>query len=553
MARSRRSRRTLTVIVLVVLSLSLISLDLNGRTHSLTSGVKSVANDVYSPLRQGVLDIISPIGNFFAGAVQLRVGAVRERAAAADDRPAAGGASSSRASRRTSCARSPRCRTCPSCSRCRPSRRRPRTSTRPTSPRRSRWTRAAPTASTSAIPVVGAGGPGRSGDPVVPPHLRRPPDHRRAVQGRRDVRRNQLTGIVDGQGPSSSMTADLVAPHTPLHKGEVMFTSSLDAAAFPPGIPVATRADLPHRGRARARRRINVDPAGRPEPAGLRRRRAVGALDVTGRSMLRVALVIFIVLMVQQTVMVALRIGGAHPDLLWLLPITAALLDGPETGAIVGFWAGLAFDLVLPTPFGLSALVGCVLGYAIGALTTAADPRATWLKPVAALAGSVAADMLFAVLGAILGQEQMVQVDFLALFLVVGDLERGAGSPGQPADAVGPGRGEQPPLARPRSGRQQDLVKRTLRHPIRGDRLHPKPVDALVAPARPGAGTAAGRACGRARASTSPPSSARPRRRRPGPISACASSGSSCCSSSASSSCGCGRCRWSRGRPTRPP
>ena len=82
--------------------------------------------------------------------------------------------------------------------------------------------------------------------------------------------------------------------------------------------------------------------------------------------MLRVALVIFIVLMVQQTVIVALRIGGAHPDLLWLLPITAALLDGPETGAIVGFWAGLAFDLVLPTPFGLSALVGCVLGYAVG-------------------------------------------------------------------------------------------------------------------------------------------------------------------------------------------
>ena len=30
------------------------------------------------------------------------------------------------------------------------------------------------------------------------------------------------------------MTADLVAPHTPLHKGEEMYTSSLDAAAFPP-------------------------------------------------------------------------------------------------------------------------------------------------------------------------------------------------------------------------------------------------------------------------------------------------------------------------------
>ena len=140
---------------------------------------------------------------------------------------------------------------------------------------------------------------------------------------------------------------------------------------------------------------------------------------MTARSILRVALVIFLVLMVQQTMMVALRIGGVHPDLLWLLPITAALADGPETGGIVGFWAGLAFDLVLPTPFGLSALVGCLLGYAVGSLTTAVDPRTAWLKPVAALAGSVAADMLFAVLGAILGQSQMVQINFFALFLMV--------------------------------------------------------------------------------------------------------------------------------------
>jgi rod shape-determining protein MreD len=140
---------------------------------------------------------------------------------------------------------------------------------------------------------------------------------------------------------------------------------------------------------------------------------------VTARAAVRVAFVIFLVLMVQQTIMVALRVGGVHPDLLWLLPITAALADGPETGGIVGFWAGLAFDLVLPTPFGLSALVGCLLGYAVGVLTAAVDPRTTWLKPVAALTGSVAADMLFAVLGAILGQPQMVQIDFVALFFMI--------------------------------------------------------------------------------------------------------------------------------------
>jgi rod shape-determining protein MreD len=140
---------------------------------------------------------------------------------------------------------------------------------------------------------------------------------------------------------------------------------------------------------------------------------------MSARAVPRVALVVFLVLVVQSTVILAIRFRGLHPDTLWLLPITAALLAGPETGAMVGFWSGLAFDLILPTPFGLGALVGCLLGYATGAATAAMDRRAVWLKPVAALVGSVAAEMVFAVLGAIFGQQQMVQIDFVSLFAVV--------------------------------------------------------------------------------------------------------------------------------------
>jgi rod shape-determining protein MreD len=140
---------------------------------------------------------------------------------------------------------------------------------------------------------------------------------------------------------------------------------------------------------------------------------------VSGRATIRVALVTLLLLLAQSTVLLNIRIGGMHPDILWLLPITAALIAGPETGAIVGFWSGLAFDLVLPTPFGLSALVGCLLGYAAGSTTAAVDRRAVWLRPVAAVVGSVAADMLFSVLGAIFGQQQMVQVNFFSLFVIV--------------------------------------------------------------------------------------------------------------------------------------
>ena len=70
MARPRRSRRTLiTLLVLVLVSVTVISIDESGRTHGITSGIKSVATDVFSPFRSGVEDVVHPIGDFFAGAV----------------------------------------------------------------------------------------------------------------------------------------------------------------------------------------------------------------------------------------------------------------------------------------------------------------------------------------------------------------------------------------------------------------------------------------------------------------------------------------------------
>ncbi|HVC15350.1 MAG TPA: rod shape-determining protein MreC [Acidimicrobiales bacterium] len=68
--RPRRSRRTLTtLLVLVLLSVTIITLDETGKASFLTSGAKSVASDIYSPLRSGVNGVIDPIGRFFAGAL----------------------------------------------------------------------------------------------------------------------------------------------------------------------------------------------------------------------------------------------------------------------------------------------------------------------------------------------------------------------------------------------------------------------------------------------------------------------------------------------------
>jgi rod shape-determining protein MreD len=140
---------------------------------------------------------------------------------------------------------------------------------------------------------------------------------------------------------------------------------------------------------------------------------------VTTRAVTRVGLVILLFVLVQQTLILDLRIGGIHPDIMILLPIVAGVVGGPSRGASMGFVAGVVADLFLPTPFGLSALVGTLIGFAVGAATLALDRSSFWLPVVAALAGSALYEVIYAVLGSVLGQPQMLHADLVRIVVVV--------------------------------------------------------------------------------------------------------------------------------------
>lgn len=140
---------------------------------------------------------------------------------------------------------------------------------------------------------------------------------------------------------------------------------------------------------------------------------------MTGRLVLRTLVVVAALLLVQFTVGLDLRVAGAHAELMWLLPVAAGLAAGPRVGAVVGFVAGIAVDLLLPTPFGLSALVGCLLGAGVGRVTATMDVDEWWVAPLVAAIGSAGAVLCYAVLGAVLGQGQMLRVDLGAVVGVV--------------------------------------------------------------------------------------------------------------------------------------
>jgi len=133
----------------------------------------------------------------------------------------------------------------------------------------------------------------------------------------------------------------------------------------------------------------------------------------------RLSLVVLLFVVVQETVMLDIRIGGVHPDIMVLLPIAAGLIGGPSRGATIGFGTGVVSDLFLPTPFGLSALIGCLVGFGTGLATQALDRTAGWLAPVAALAGSALYEVTYGALGSVLGQPQMLHVALARIVVVV--------------------------------------------------------------------------------------------------------------------------------------
>ncbi|HXQ60182.1 MAG TPA: rod shape-determining protein MreD, partial [Acidimicrobiales bacterium] len=139
---------------------------------------------------------------------------------------------------------------------------------------------------------------------------------------------------------------------------------------------------------------------------------------MTSTDLARSTIVMVVVLAVQLTLLDSVRVAGAHPDAMLLLPVAAGYVAGPDRGAGFGFAAGLLADLFLPTTFGLSALVGCLLGYGTGMATRGLVRSSWWLPPIVAAGATSMGLALYAILGAVLGDPGMVTTS-LAPALVV--------------------------------------------------------------------------------------------------------------------------------------
>ena len=119
----------------------------------------------------------------------------------------------------------------------------------------------------------------------------------------------------------------------------------------------------------------------------------------------RLGLVLVILLTLQTTWMADLHPFGTPGDLMLLLTIASAMASGPVRGATVGFVAGLAMDLVLLTPFGLSSLAYLAVGYAVGTIHDGVLRSAPWIPVAVALVASALGIGFYVILGQLVGQQ----------------------------------------------------------------------------------------------------------------------------------------------------
>jgi len=133
----------------------------------------------------------------------------------------------------------------------------------------------------------------------------------------------------------------------------------------------------------------------------------------------RVLLIIVVALIVQNPVLDRIQMARAHPDLLLLLPVVAGLVGGPGEGAWVGFLAGLAADLSLPTAFGLSALVFTLTGFAVGSIVQALIEGPWWVVPLTGAVGTAIGELLYVGI-AVVTNQTLVLRDPQAIAYVIG-------------------------------------------------------------------------------------------------------------------------------------
>ena len=127
-----------------------------------------------------------------------------------------------------------------------------------------------------------------------------------------------------------------------------------------------------------------------------------------------------VVCVLHQTVFAAVRWGDVGAHLLLLMAVAGAIVAGTDRGAVIAFVCGLLTDLFLQTPLGLSALAFSLVAVGVGSVQASIIRSTWWIPPLTAFVASAAGILLYGLLGAIVGQSQLVRPVLVLVAVAVG-------------------------------------------------------------------------------------------------------------------------------------
>jgi rod shape-determining protein MreD len=127
-----------------------------------------------------------------------------------------------------------------------------------------------------------------------------------------------------------------------------------------------------------------------------------------------VAALMIVAFALQSTLLTRATILGVIPQVLLVVIVSLAYTDGERVGLVVGFFGGLLQDLLIPESIvGLYALVYTLIGFGVGSFRKYAVGDSVWTPVFVVAAASAAAEIGYAALAIIMGQ-QWVSLSFTA-------------------------------------------------------------------------------------------------------------------------------------------
>ena len=142
-------------------------------------------------------------------------------------------------------------------------------------------------------------------------------------------------------------------------------------------------------------------------------------VTISSSRWIRLVLVLLIVQSLQTTLFSELRPFGVAVQIVLLFVVVAGSLYGSAIGALTGLIAGMMFDMILPTPVGLSSLSLGLAGATAGLLIYFFNEPTWWMRLIAVAVASVLGEIYFPMAQSVVGLDGWLQLRVIKVALVV--------------------------------------------------------------------------------------------------------------------------------------